>query len=573
MKKQRKRLDEAPSKRNLKKAFVFFIGDEGAILSYFENNIVIKRLYSAEYDSRSTDTFKELLTTHPQAPIHMLVDLMDQSYVRHSLPPVTPLGVNKIIQRRLARDFAPDDLKGAISLGRDKKGRKDWNFLLVSLSYSAFLKNWCELIYDLPNRFTGVYLAPIESQKIIKRMNQSLYATPEASKKTFFAKKKKDKSANKESSSDITKWDILVIHHKTGGFRQVVLKNEQLVFTRMAQSSHQEKSNVVAGNIEQEVKNTIEYLKRLSFSDTSHLNIMMVLGEDIRNEIDPKIFNANVYRVLTPYEAAELIDIQHSLLSGDRYGDIFISAAFMIFKKPELKLIPNAIAKIEKYYKGIKAAKVAGLILSIFLIGAAGLYSYQLLISKNMLVDLNQEKSQLARRVQYFEEKAVDFEVDPFIVDSLIKINDLIYKTMPQYTVIIDKVTEFVNEELIVSSFEWGITKDNNASTPIVKNDLINHSIILSDNIISKSIVNVTVNGNKQANQDALERWKKIYQNMQESFTGYTLKANQLSGIDSEKDELEINFENYTENKSEKDKTIDVSITIESHNQKDVQRP
>ena len=70
------------------------------------------------------------------APIVLVIDNMDQSYIQQSLPPVSSFSVQKLIKRRLERDFGKNDIKGAISLGRDTGGRKDWNFLMVALERS-----------------------------------------------------------------------------------------------------------------------------------------------------------------------------------------------------------------------------------------------------------------------------------------------------------------------------------------------------------------------------------------------------------------------------------------------------
>jgi hypothetical protein len=126
---------KASATRKARGEFVFFIGDEGAILCYIESGEVKRRLFSPAADGKSTETLKELFTEYPAAPISILVDMVEQSYVRHTLPPVSSLGVNKIIQRRLSRDFSPDDLKGALSLGAGE----NWAQRLELPAYFTFV--------------------------------------------------------------------------------------------------------------------------------------------------------------------------------------------------------------------------------------------------------------------------------------------------------------------------------------------------------------------------------------------------------------------------------------------------
>src|SRR4051812_47909467 len=104
--------------------FVLFAGDEGAILIHMQGSSVLKRLFAPNPEPDSTKAFRDLLAAAPQVPLFMLVDMIDQSYVRHDLPPVSALSINRLVKRRLDRDFGVDDLKGAVRLGREKGGRR-----------------------------------------------------------------------------------------------------------------------------------------------------------------------------------------------------------------------------------------------------------------------------------------------------------------------------------------------------------------------------------------------------------------------------------------------------------------
>ena len=71
---------------------------------------------------------------------------------------------------------------------------------------------------------------------------------------------KKDKK-NKEETG--VRWKFLVTHNKVGGFRQVILRDGRAIFTRLTQPVGEVTPAVVAGNIEQEITSTIEYMNRL----------------------------------------------------------------------------------------------------------------------------------------------------------------------------------------------------------------------------------------------------------------------------------------------------------------------
>ncbi len=537
--------------RKAKGEFVFFIGDEGAILCYNEGGEVKRRLFSPAADAKPTETLKELLAEYPAAPISILVDMVEQSYVRHTLPPVSALGVNKIIQRRLSRDFSADDLKGAISLGREKSGRKDWNFLLISLSYKDHLRDWCELVYDLPNRFKGVYLAPVESEGIISMLHRALGDgdAGSAKKKTSFSLPVFGK-AKKSDDNGATHWDILVVHNKTGGFRQVVLKNNSLVFTRMAQSAGDEKPVVLAGNIEQEIRNTIEYLKRLSFNETSELTILSIVGQDIKEHLSTESFSAHYSDVFTPHEAAELLGLEQSVLSGDRYTDVLLASAFLKIKKKRLRLLPTYTKKTEACYSQIKAVQLGGGVALLSLCALSFMNLFALINAQTQLSDIAAKEKPLVARVNEFEEKAKTFKVDPFVVDSLIKTHDIISASAPDFRVIVKKLLPLIDENTTLQNFEWSIPDLNanpqsanapGGNVPVAAGAKVGGSTTQAQ---TKSVLQMELLPAAADSQSPAEQSEAMIAGLKKIFEGYTVELTGPGAPGSQGgDELTINFE------------------------------
>ena len=207
----------APPSKNVRARsgkFVLFLGDEGAILVYLQGKKVLRRLFASSPEPANTRSLLEALSVDPKAPVTMLIDMMDQSFVRQTLPPVTQFSVSKLIKRRLDRDFAADDIKGAIILGREKGGRKDWNYMMVSLANTHLLNKWVELIAERPNPFGGIYLLPIEAELYTKTLVEKL---------------------GLKSNSE---WQLLVSHNKVSGFRQVVLQEKAAQETGLIPGGH-----------------------------------------------------------------------------------------------------------------------------------------------------------------------------------------------------------------------------------------------------------------------------------------------------------------------------------------------
>lgn len=326
--------------KSKKGKFILFLGDEGAILVFIQAGKVVRRLYAPSVEEEHLATLLELMHSHSACPVYILVDMIDQSYVRHTLPPVSPLGVNKLVQRRLDRDFVPEDIKGSLSLGREKTGRKEWNFLLIALANTATLQQWTDVLLELPNRFMGIYLVPVESQKFVAQL-----------------------SANMTMPGDRdVKWQVLVTHDKVSGFRQVVLKEGRLIFTRLTQG-HGDSPEVLAGNVEQEILNTIEYLRRLSYNEQAGLEIFIIVSQDIKEKIDAHKLKAERTHILSPFEVSQDLNLGQAALSGDRFGDVVISTAFGLQKKHTLRLMPLYGKKLDQFYKIRTAARATAALL------------------------------------------------------------------------------------------------------------------------------------------------------------------------------------------------------------------
>ncbi|MFO0069259.1 MAG: hypothetical protein ACK529_03675, partial [Alphaproteobacteria bacterium] len=84
--------------------FVLLVGDEGAVLVYVNQRRVLRRLFAPSAQPEHVKTIVELLQAHPKVPLRLLVDVVDQQYVRHVFPPVSALGIQKLVDRRLTRE-------------------------------------------------------------------------------------------------------------------------------------------------------------------------------------------------------------------------------------------------------------------------------------------------------------------------------------------------------------------------------------------------------------------------------------------------------------------------------------
>lgn len=387
--------------------FILSIGDEGGILTYVQGKAVVRRYFAPSPSYSDTRAFVEAMQADPKAPISMLVDVMDQSYIQQSLPPVSALSINNLIKRKMDRDFAADDLKGALQIGREKEGRRDWKYLFVTLSKTPQLQSWLDLVMELPNQFEGIYLLPVEAENFIHRLQDGI--------KGGAGKKKKTPADDGEP-----KWQLLVAHNKVGGFRQVVLKNGKLMFARLAQPIGDNQPEVIAGNIEQEISVTIEYLKRLGYSEDQGMNVYVIASEYIKAAIDTSNINATAAHILSPHEAALAVGLDQATEAGDQFADVLLAAAFATARKRLLKLETKSQEHLNKLYSGILAVKAGGGAITVGAVAAAIYYAVLIPGASSDISDYEQQ----IRRAEAELEKVKEQEKN--LPDNLEKITDLV---------------------------------------------------------------------------------------------------------------------------------------------------
>lgn len=329
-----------PEATNKRKYFCLMIGDEGGILIFMDGAKVVRRLFTPTPQPASTKAMLALMREYPDVPLTLLVDSLDQQYVRQSFPPVSSFSLPKLVKRRMDRDFLPEDIKGYLPLGRDKTGRKEWNFLLIALNRTPAIAEWIELLIELPNEFKGIYLTPTESILYVNTLNQ-LTAT-----------------------EGCKPWQLLVTHNKVSGFRQVVVNEGKLVFTRVTQAMDDSIPAVISGNIEQEITNTIEYLRRLGFQDTMGLDIVVVAASDVNESLDLKRFKLGNAQALSPLDVADLLGFEQAALSADRFGDVVLAASFARQRRRVLRLSTPYMQSLRLLYQAKRGIKIGCSVIS-----------------------------------------------------------------------------------------------------------------------------------------------------------------------------------------------------------------
>ncbi|MCB2081297.1 MAG: hypothetical protein H6908_03450 [Hyphomicrobiales bacterium] len=332
--------------------FVLSIGDEGAILTVLKGNMLDKRVF---INAPSSQDLIKIVSSEPKAPIYVLVDVLDQVFVQHSFPPVSKLNLSKLIRRKLERDFQKVDITETLSLGRDKTGRKDWNYLFVSVRNAPPFSDWISAIAELPNRLAGIYLLSLESQFFLEDII---------------------KKSGIETQQRRSRWQFLVSHNRVGGFRQVVFRDGKPMFTRIAQPIGGLSPDVIAGNIEQETLNTVEYVRRLGYNDNEGLDIFIIASQQVKTALENHSITCSNLVCLTPYEIAKQLNLENGAEEADRFGDVVAACHFAMAKKHSIKLQTPYTKKLHILDSSRIALRGLATFTSLGLLAASGYYFF-----------------------------------------------------------------------------------------------------------------------------------------------------------------------------------------------------
>jgi len=368
-------------------SFVITIGIHGSVVALHSGSEIKNKIFlENQLDDEIKNELTKLFLQNKSTPIYILLDTADQGYRKKTYPFIRKNDVKKLINRDMSVDIEKNNFRNYILSEPQKSqlpnSKKRWECLFISASSSEAINQWIEFLIEKPNRLVGIYMLPIESFSLFKRLRASI--------------KSSSRVQNKKNDLYCVVWQ-----NKVSDIRQTVFNSHGLVFTRIV--SYNFKDDSFLERYEQDIYSTFEYLKRpfpeLTIKDLDIINILpseaLTKLESVGN-IDFNIIN------YTPFQAAATIGYRNVIPQNSNFCDLLISKTFFAEKKKILKFVTTRINTFEKLFLTIRASYFANLIL-LMMIGFASItiiYSYSFLeeeksvvqaentIAKNSLQDL-----------------------------------------------------------------------------------------------------------------------------------------------------------------------------------------
>ena len=371
-----------------KNNIIVSVGDDGAIVTCFSSGKLVNRIFVS---SPFSSDFTELVNQYKKFPITMILDSIDQNYVYSNLPAVGSKNVSKIIKRKIENEFDPNDINTYICQGKEEGSvRKDLKYVFISIRNASPLTDWVEVLQEVENPFKGFYLYPVEAQNFIEKIRKT--------------------GGEKNKPVEDSQWEILISYNRVGGIRQVVLKDKKLIFTRISQATGLQTPDSIGVNISQEAANTMEYIRRIGYTDQT-INVYLISSKESFEHIDiVGIDEENIYKY-SPFEISERLKLKKAALENDKFGDVIFAASFVNSKKM-LKLNTGVLNNLTNFNLANNAAKYSGFIIATGVILFSLFLFYKGFSLSSKIDDFKMKTSRVKSNLSQLEDFEKKFGID-----------------------------------------------------------------------------------------------------------------------------------------------------------------
>lgn len=425
----------------MSKFFTVSIGNNGSIVLLNSKNRIIEHYFFTEIQSEENrQILLELFNHNKKIPIYFILDNIGQNYNIKTFPNVNFFDLKNIVNRKFKYNIPEDDLKEKRYLGYDK-ALKQWKYMFISSPVDGLLKEWIDFVGEIDNILNGVYMLPLESEKILKKLKQKLKI---------------------KNIKNKTYWDIILIRNGISGFREITFFNNKLVFTRILNEdlSDQEHFNT---QFRENILRNIEYLKRFySNFKEDKLNIYTITDEEVKTFIKESTIKNSLHIKAFSYEQfAGLFGLTKKINHFLDCGDIICEELIMFDKKiisfstkemKRLAIISNITGLLQKF-----VILLFTILFCIILFGSFSFIRNEFKIKK-----LNTDFKKATNTLE--NKKKQEFGEGISNIDDIINITVFYLQIKEVRKNPFDAVTKFassITDSVITSSVKWKINKSS----------------------------------------------------------------------------------------------------------------
>jgi prefoldin subunit 5 len=216
---------------------------------------------------------------------------------------------------------------------------------------------------------------------------------------------------------------------------------------------------VIAGNVEQEIINTMEYLKRLGFNESTQMNAVVIVSQDVADSIDLGRFGFGSGHVLTPLQVAERLGLEQAALSADRFGDVVMTAAFAAQKKRIVRFSNTYIDKLAKLYKAQVMIRAGAALVAVALLGLAVKSLIGLSSNYSAIADTEKQMALLQPEIAKLKKSVDGLTKDVSLKSAVVATYDAYMKDVLTPEMFVQDIMPRVTPEYRIVSMEWEYEK------------------------------------------------------------------------------------------------------------------
>jgi len=142
-----------------------------ASFALFEHG-ALSQLATFDNDERAWSAFGELLQRHPDTPVYLMVDTVEEEYRTEVLPHVHGGARRDMLKRKLGQLFRTAPYRATWLQGREigQGKRRDDIYLFLALNSGELLRPYLERIQIRRAPLAGIYLLPLATQALATRI-------------------------------------------------------------------------------------------------------------------------------------------------------------------------------------------------------------------------------------------------------------------------------------------------------------------------------------------------------------------------------------------------------------------
>jgi len=426
------------------KKFVLQIGDNGAHLTFFKKGTPVQSVKVSGIKDEKISELTNLLRKYPRVPVYLLTDVSEQSFKQVKIPSTNPIIIKKLLGRRLARDYKKEDLHNYFNFkDKDDTDKSSSNFIVTNIAHIPPLSDWLDYTKNIPNPVDAVYSIPIELSHLVNLVEQNL--------------------KTKGSAVTTSRWKMLILQSDLGGFRIIVTKDSQLIFSRLLNFDSEKFDREEIETLRNQILGTIEFLRRIGYKDKHGINGYLLFKSELSTKFDPSsIKGYNVKNV----DSDKLANIVYGKKLPTKRVDSIDQdvAGFFVRKGKFLGFLTKNLEQISML-NNINLGLTLTSMFAIFFLILFILFNSQSVNSAKSNIDkFKFKKNKLSSRLETIREEKFGFDIDEDKVIDVAKLHNMLNDKANDPLEIVVKLSGIIPNKVKVKNFSWDIN-DNNKIT------------------------------------------------------------------------------------------------------------